>query len=202
LLLAAVMSSVITYIAVHKPSRRLGRVELRPIQQRIERLTQRPCDQSDILELTEMLLVEVGDAQSTLRYAHDYFRDCGPWPRLRQVTYRAHEKLQQHNAALRDADYLISTDPRNPEFWRWRGDANAGMREDEAAVEDYRRALRLQPWLREVPFALADVQERLGRPCDAKQTLEAYCDAHPQASDDLITRARLDGLGAACKTRR
>ncbi|HEY9772883.1 MAG TPA: tetratricopeptide repeat protein [Planktothrix sp.] len=69
--------------------------------------------------------------------------------------------LGRYKDAVEDFDHAIKFETSVPDFFLWRGTAEAKLGDDEAAVRDYERALRLKPEL-----------------------VLAYVEAHPKKKDD------------------
>jgi tetratricopeptide (TPR) repeat protein len=161
-----------------------------------ERLAAEPCAQPDTLKLTETML-RAGDYRGTLKRANAYFEKCGEWSRLLWVTYSAHERLSEHKAAVIDAGKLIREQPNDKDFWWWRAMAYEEMGELDKAVDDYRKALEVEPRLTGIPFNLANVLERQGKPCQAREPILQFLKYHPDVNNRDTIEARLDRLQVA-----
>lgn len=163
-------------------------------------LEREPCDREAIVKLGD-LLVAAGEPREALAAAGAFEKKCGPWPRLWWVTYEAHKRLSESDAAIADATRLIESEPDDKDFWWWRGivyETRGGRDDLEKAAADYRQALINEPRMGGIPFNLANVLERLGRPCDAIGPLMQYEYWHPdaRAHEAVVERvARLSSAG-------
>jgi aspartyl protease family protein len=166
-----------------------------------EQLEREPCDRTHTVELTETM-VAAGDYRGALTRARAFALKCGPYDRLLWVTYTAHQRLSEYDAAVADASKLIASHPDDKDFWWWRGIVYEERGELERAAADYRHALEVEPRLTGVPFNLANVLERLDRPCEAKVPVEQYLHLHPELTDPERAQRRLDRLDAACRAQR
>jgi tetratricopeptide (TPR) repeat protein len=124
-----------------------------------------PCDRTKTLELSQQLL-RANDNRGVLTRADAFFAACGDMPRLRWDTYEAHRRLSEWDLAIAEATKLIEDDRTDPDFWWWRGRAEALKGDFEAAVSDHRKAVELCPKCT-CAWDLADALEELGRPCEA-----------------------------------
>jgi tetratricopeptide (TPR) repeat protein len=168
--------------------------EVRALQ---ERLTTEPCDRPATLKLTETML-RAGDHRGTLRRAEAFTRQCGDWPRLLWVTYSAHERLSEHDAAIADATRLIELSPNDKDFWWWRAQAYEEKGHYDQAVADYRKSLEMEPRLTGIPFNLANVLEHQGRYCEAMKPIQDFLEYHPDVRDRESIELRLNRLSSQC----
>jgi tetratricopeptide (TPR) repeat protein len=171
-------------------------IKVRALDEQLER---EPCDRTHTVELTETMMA-AGDYRGALVRARAFTTRCGAYDRLLWVTYAAHQRLSEYDAAIADASMLITNHPEDKDFWWWRGLVYEERGELERAVADFRQALRIEPRLTGVPFNLANVLERLHRPCEAKQPIEQFLRRHPEVSDLESAQRRLARLEAACLT--
>jgi tetratricopeptide (TPR) repeat protein len=159
----------------------------------VAELEREPCDRQKIVDLGETLNA-AGDFRGALRHVRTFIDRCGPLPRLLWVSYGAHEHLSEHRMAVEDASQLIESNPADKDFWWWRGMAYEQAGELERAARDYARAIELQPGLGNIPFNLADLYERMHRPCDAALALQGFIDHHRQFVTDQTLGERLNRL--------
>jgi aspartyl protease family protein len=161
-------------------------------------LKREPCDRAKIVELGDTLNA-AGDFRGALKQSYRFTEACGPLERLRWVTYSAHQRLSEHAQAAADATALIDANPDDKDYWWWRGIVFEQTGELERAAADYERAIAIQPALGSIPFNLAGIYERLGRPCDAARTVTGLLAHHPELVDHGEVTSRMDRLRRACK---
>jgi clan AA aspartic protease (TIGR02281 family) len=130
-----------------------------------------PCDRGKIIRLGDALL-DQDQNREAVEAAQSFWQRCGDYPRLLWITQIAHRRLGNFQEALKDSTRLIDSQPRNRNYWAWRGHIHEEMEDWPKAISDYRQALTLEPSLVDIPFDLADIYERLGRPCEAIFPLE------------------------------
>ncbi len=156
-------------------------------------LADEPCDRVTIVELTEVML-RAGDARGAIDRAEQFWAACGDLPRLRWVTYGAYKRLSEWDRAAAECTRLIAHRPYDRDYRTWRGLAYEHKGDWAAAATDYRQALLLEPRLESIPFNLAAVLEKAGRPCEALEALETFAYHHPKVRQQLNHRTRLDRL--------
>jgi len=173
----------------------------REVRQLQGQLDKTPCDKRDVLRLAELMLKE-GNEPGVILQAQDFFTACGDWPRLRWVTYEAHKRAGQHDAAIAEATRLIDNGPQDKDFRWWRGMAHELKGDHASAAVDYAQAIALQPALSNIPFNLSSMLELLARPCDALRPLEQYLALHQEHQEDEEVLLRLHRLHTACPAAR
>ena len=151
------------------------------------------CDAQATLQYDEAL-VAAGDLRGALGDTDAYFATCGDWYRLRWVTYSAYERLGQHAAAAAEATKLIAHDPEDHNYPWWRGIAYEQMGKLDEAIRDYRRTIWLSPSIDRIPFNLANVLERKGDFCAARDTLRRFVGQHPELAERPELTERLGRL--------
>jgi len=156
-------------------------------------LAAEPCDRSKIIKLVETYY-RAGDYRGVILRAEEFVKRCGKYPRVRWTTYEAHKQLSEWREAVADAAALIAEEPYDKDYRWWRGIALEQLGELEHAAEDYRQAIALVPNLRSIPINLADVLEKLGRPCEAILPLEQLLHHYPDTSDAEQLRDRVERL--------
>jgi aspartyl protease family protein len=161
-----------------------------------ELLSSTRCDRDATLELDETM-VQAGNARAALADSDAYFARCGEWPRLRWVRYSADERLGDHAGAIAEASRLIEHDPEDHDYRWWRGVVYELVGQDDAAIADYRQAIALTPALMSIPFNLARLLERQGRPCEAMEPILQFLAYHPERQSDRRVLAQLNRLDAA-----
>ena len=158
-----------------------------------------PCNKEKVVQLAE-LLNQAKAYPATLERAAAYFGSCGELRRLRWATYAAHKRSGNWQGAVAEASKLIEEVPRDRDYRWWRGEAFERAGDLERAIVDYRQAVALEPFLRNIPFNLADLLEQVGRPCEALFWLRNYAHHHPKERRMLVPRVtRLWSLPACSK---
>jgi aspartyl protease family protein len=155
-------------------------------------LAAQPCDRGKVVRLGDALLYR--DNREALEVAENFWKRCGDYPRLRWITRTAHQQLGDFQAALADSSKLIDSEPRHYRYWAWRGFIYEEMQDWPKATADFRQALTLRPSLTDIPFNLADIYERTGKPCDGIFPLEQVLHYHPDVSNRAQIRQRIAGL--------
>jgi clan AA aspartic protease (TIGR02281 family) len=156
-------------------------------------LDKQPCDRGKIIRLGDALL-DKDQNREALQAAGDFFARCGPYPRLLWITRLANRNLGNFQASLADTTALIESEPRNRNYFAWRGLTYEEMRDWPRAIADFRQAITLEPKLIDIPFNLADAYERTGKPCEAIFPLEQVLFYHPDVSNRGEIRRRIEGL--------
>lgn len=163
----------------------------------INRLNQQlhvePCDRVKVLQLVQTYF-RTGDYRSVIRRSDAFIKRCGKHNRLLWSTYEAHKRLNEWDEAVAVASALIADRPHDKDFRWWRGIVHEEQGRDEKAAADYRQSISLEPRLRSIPFNLANVYEKMGRPCAAIFPLEQLLHHHPSLSNSQQIRDRVDGL--------
>ncbi len=154
------------------------------------------CDRRATIELEEALL-GAGDNRGALTDVDAFVKKCGDWYRVHWIAYTAHHRMSEAHAAIDEATKLIDHDPSDKDYRWWRGVLYEEIARDDDAIADYAKAIELEPALTNIPFNLATLLERKGRPCEAKRVIEQFLDHHPGATDDAVL-ARLARLADAC----
>ena len=127
-------------------------------------LEKEPCDRIAIVNLGNAMIA-AGDNRGALLAAEKFLSTCGEHARLRWITYEAHRRLSEHDAAIAEATKLIELDPYDPDFWWWRGRSYGDKGDWQKAYEDHKRVTTLCPACLG-QWELADALEKLGRPCE------------------------------------
>lgn len=151
------------------------------------------CDRTNIVKLTE-LMARAGDLRGALDRASQFFSACGDYARLRWVTFACHKQLSEFDAAIADATMLIEDAPDDQDFWWWRGRARVLKGDLESAERDLTQALLLLPQASSIPFDLAEVRERLGRFCEARDPILQYLHFRPDQWNDRRNELRIERL--------
>jgi tetratricopeptide (TPR) repeat protein len=187
---ASVVIAALMYLALKGNPLRYGKesFEIMDLEASVEK---EPCEKDKVLSLAEMYL-RAEDPRKCLALSDAYLSKCGDWPRLRWSRYAAFKRLSEYDNAIAEASLLIESSPYDHDYWWWRGQAYEQASRLESAADDYRQALIIEPKLGNIPFNLAAVYEKLGRPCDAIWPLEQFLSTHPEHLDNRRVRAQLD----------
>jgi clan AA aspartic protease (TIGR02281 family) len=155
-----------------------------------QRLAKEPCDRQQMLSLTDAL-ARAGDHRAVIDRADAFWKKCGPFPRLRWATYEAHKRLSELDKAIADASLLIADSPQDKDYWWWRGIVYEETGQLEKAAADFQQTITIEPRITGIPFNLADVYEKLGKPCDAIFPIEQFLRYHPDVVDRERVQQRL-----------
>lgn len=147
----------------------------------VDVLDKEPCDKGRTVQLLDEM-VGAGDYRGALKRADAFFARCGDLPRARWLTYEAHKRLSEYDAAIGEATKLIDSDRYDRDFWWWRGNAYSLKGDHDKALADFQEVQKLCPNCT-VGWQIADAVEKLGRPCEGIAPLEQVATAHPDASD-------------------
>ena len=162
---------------------------LQKVKSLVDALDKEPCDKGRFVQLLDEM-VGAGDYRNTLNRSDAFFTKCGDLPRARWLTYEAHKRLSEYDAAIVEATKLIESDRYDRDFWWWRGNAESLKGDHAAALADFQEVQKLCPTCT-VGWQIADSVEKLGRPCEGIVPLEGVAIAHPDASDIDQLRRRI-----------
>ena len=195
--IAAIVFAGFMYLALKGNPLRYGKAsfDIMELETAIEK---EPCDKQKVLALAEAYL-RAEDPRRCLALSTQYADKCGDWPRLRWTRYTAFKRLSQYDKAIAEASLLIESSPYDHDYWWWRGQAHEEAKHFDEAADDYRQALIIEPKLGNIPFNLAAVYDKLGRPCDAIWPLEQFLSTHPEHLDNRRVRTQLDRYYADSK---
>jgi clan AA aspartic protease (TIGR02281 family) len=155
-----------------------------------------PCDRKRAHELV-VGLYKAHALRLAASRADTFFAKCGSSAEIRMVSVVAHYDLSEWNAAIEQVDKLIEERPAAAELRVMRGELYERKGDLEGAVREYDQALGLDPKLDDVPLRMADLHERLGRPCDGIGPLTQLAFQHPEAAAAATQRvSRLSKLPA------
>jgi clan AA aspartic protease (TIGR02281 family) len=194
LLLVAGLGAAGYQIAQYEPPFDYGK-DAATITKLQDQLAKEPCDRSKIIELGEALNA-AGDYRGAIETSDAFFKQCGDYERLLWVPYHAHKRLSEWPQAAAAATRLIEADPYDKDYRWWRGITYENAGDFEKAAADYEQAIALVPKLNSIPINLANMYEKLNRPCDAIFPLEQLRFYRPAAANDERLSLRLDTLYA------
>ena len=119
---------------------------------------------------------------------------CGRQEQLLWKEYGAAKRTGKWERAIAVATDLIEHDPGDKDYWWWRGIVYEQREDLQKALADYKQTLAIRPDINSIPFNVADVYERLKRPCDAALAIEQYAYWHPRSRADQGLQLRLQRL--------
>jgi aspartyl protease family protein len=157
---------------------------------------QTPCNIAAGERLADLLL-EAGLAKQAASVAEQLVTQCPPTEAGLTRLYVAQRRLSDNGSAERTAGRMISMAPYRPEGYALRGLAREARGLLEAAADDFSYALELGPRLLDVPVNLANVLERMGRPCEAAKPLEDALTYYPSLDNRFELERRVERLRAA-----
>jgi len=99
----------------------------------------------------------------------------------------AHVEIEKQ---IEDLTTRIGKDPKNAALYLRRGELYRVHRDWGAALEDYKRAAKLDPSLSAVDLCLARMRLESGQPGEARIAADRFLQARPEHIEGLVTRAR------------
>lgn len=158
-----------------------------------ERLQREPCDASAAVELGD-LLMDAGMSREVGPMAQAFKTRCGRQEQLLWKEYAAAKEIGNWDRAIAVSTDLIEHDPADKDYWWWRGIVYEQREELDKALADYKQTLAIRPDINSIPFNVADVYERMKRPCDAALAIEQHAYWHPRSRSDQGVQLRLQRL--------
>jgi clan AA aspartic protease (TIGR02281 family) len=162
-----------------------------------EELRREPCDRARAFKLVDGLY-HASEPRLALQRADAFFQKCGAFHELTRITYAAHRDLSEWDPAVVDATKLIEERPSDKDYRWWRAQLYEQKGELELAARDYDQAIVLEPKITNIPFNLATVYERLGRPCESIFPLTQFAYHHPDAAEPANRRLQRLYADPAC----
>jgi clan AA aspartic protease (TIGR02281 family) len=160
-------------------------------------LRREPCDRQRAYKLVDGLYHGHEPRLALLR-ADAFLQKCGEFTELLPLTYAAHRDLSEWDPAIADVSKLIERSPHDKDYRWWRGQAYEQKGQLDLAVRDYDQSIVIEPKITNIPFNLANVYERLGRPCDGVFPLTQFAYFHPEAGDAANKRLSALYANPAC----
>ncbi len=158
-----------------------------------DQLQKEPCDAAAAIEVAE-LLIDAGVSREVLPMATAYRVRCGRQEQLLWKEYGAAKRTGNWEKAIAVTTDLIEHNPADKDYWWWRGIVYEQREELDKALADYKQTLAIRPDISSIPFNVADVYERLKRPCDAALAIEQFIYWHPQSQGETGLELRLQRL--------
>ena len=158
------------------------------------RLEANPCEVEAAYKLGGVLN-GVGDYAGALALCDRFATRCGDATALAWVKMYALEQTKSWNEAIALASELVADHPHHPDYWWWRGEAEAETGELDQAAADDRQSQAVYPSTAVVN--LASVARRRERACDGAFAVAHFLDEEPGASaryyGDLESKLWVEG---------
>jgi aspartyl protease family protein len=177
----AVLTGIGAYIWVKNPSLISRFADVASLS--TDTLGDEPCDREHILERCNDLIVQ-SKSRSCLKLSDLFFEKCGDYDELHRFRNAAARKLSEWGIAIDSANKLVERYPVNADMFWIRGNTLEDKGDVEAAAKDYEQAHALMPRGVQPPFHLANIYQRLGRPCDGITPLETFSFYYPDNSEN------------------
>ncbi len=150
-----------------------------------------PCDRIKILKRCNDLISK-DKSRSCMKLGEQFFQQCGDYDQLHRYVNSAARRISEWPQAISSADKLIDLYPHNADFRFMRGKTYEEKGDIVQALPDYEQAMALLPEGIQPPFHLANIYQRLDRPCDAVAPLEQFAFYHPDNAESA--KRQLAGL--------
>ena len=147
------------------------------IRDQRERLAKTPCDRETALELGDRLN-QMRDYDGALALVEHFSQACGEWPRLLWVATYAHQQKSEWAQSAAINGKLIADDPTDPDFWWWRGEDRAQLKQDTLAEADFRQSMASRPD-KFAAFKLASLLTKTA-PCEGAFALQYLSEKRPE----------------------
>lgn len=158
------------------------------------RLEANPCEVEAAYKLGGVLN-GVGDYAGALALCDRFATRCGDATALAWVKMYALEQTRSWNEAIALSSELVADHPHHPDYWWWRGEAEAEAGELDQAAADDRQSQAVYPSTAVVN--LASVARRRERACDGAFAVAHFLDEVPGASaryyGDLESKLWVEG---------
>ncbi len=141
------------------------------------------CDRVKVLKQCNDMIIS-DKSRSCLILSDEFFEKCGDYDQLHRYRNTAARRLSEWTIALESANKLIDAYPNNADLRWMRGGTYEEMGDLRLAVNDYEQSLALMPRAIQTPFQLANLYQRLGKPCSGVSPLEQYSYYHPEQSEN------------------
>lgn len=158
-----------------------------------DQLQKEPCDASAAIEVAD-LLIDAGVSREVGPMATAFRARCGRQEHLLWKEYGAAKRTGEWKKAIAVTTDLIEHDPADKDYWWWRGIVYEQRDELDKALADYKQTLAIRPDINAIPFNVADVYERMKRPCDAALAIEQFVYWHPRSQENQGLQLRLQRL--------
>jgi hypothetical protein len=178
-----------------------------PLEVRLlrEKLAKYPCDMKTALELaTELLRQDL--EEKVLAFVPEYEAACGGARtplELRWRLFTAQKQLERWDTAHETVTKLIEDDPRDSDYWWWRGEVKEKLGQDRAAIADYRQSVANSDDYQAASFAVGHVSDpakRADRRCETGWVLRYYRDQLGgwlrDSDEDELLAIELEGVCA------
>jgi len=140
------------------------------------------------------LLMESSNHAEASVLANQFAHNCPTTIEALISLFFVQQRSLDHRGALETADEVIRFAPHRPEGYAYRAIAREASGSLEGAVQDFQKALSLNPRLLDVPMNLANVLERTQKPCDAAGALEHALTFYPGLENRFELERRIERL--------
>jgi aspartyl protease family protein len=190
--LLAAAGAGVWYLVTRMPSFDYGKHQWK-VDKLKAQMKKEPCDRQKIVSLCRLML-KAGDFRGAVSRSEEFFQACGEHLGLRRITYESYKRLSEYEKAIGEVDKIIENNPGDPSCWYYRGVVYETKGDLEKAASDYRHSLSIEPRLKGVPFKLASVYERLGRPCEGLFPIEQHLHYYPKLGLEPRIKRQLERL--------
>lgn len=164
-----------------------------------DRLRREPCHGQSAYDLSQSYL-RSKHYQPAIDLEKDFHARC---PRkvvqLQWFAFEAAKELQDFALAESIVATLIAQNPKDADYFIWRGRMFEDRGEAAKAVPDYEEGIRLKPKLQSIPLNLVDIYRHLGKPCQALETHVRYSKVYPEIMQNEDMKAFRQTLEKECK---
>lgn len=185
--------------ALHRQAERAqtnGQID-KAIQYLRQYLEFRPDDTERQDELAELLRTRSGDAaRADLIFLYDKILRKDPFRHgTRREALKLCLRIGRYTDAVTHADLLLKEFPKESELWQQLASAQAALRQHDAAVASYEKAIENDPqnllgYQRLAQFHWRDLKN----PDAARQVIDRMVQAMPENSEAFLTRAKYISL--------
>ena len=140
------------------------------------------------------LLMESSNHSEASALADHFAHNCPTTIEALISLFFVQQRSLDHRGALETAEEVIRFAPHRPEGYAYRAIAREAAGSLDAAAQDFQKALSLNPRLLDVPMNLANVLERIRKPCDAAGALEHALTFYPGLENRFELERRIERL--------
>ena len=149
-------------------------------------LKNEPCDRVSLQRFIGAA-TQLNSTRAILTRSEAFERECGEWAFLAMARAEVHSQLSEYEDAARHYDRWVSLDKMSPLAWAARAGFKKQQQDVSGAIDDFQKALLLEPGLTDVPQWLATLLIEDKRPCEAIPVLEQLLVNRP----DMVENPRV-----------